>query len=155
MAATRKITLGIALAATLAAALLDWPAPEVAPSARAGVAAAVAAAAPAPAEPAPTLRERFEPQAADAFAPRNWPPPPPPPPTPEPPMAPPLPFKYLGKVMQEGEVMAFLGQGARTHLARAGDTLADYKVEEITTAEMTFVYLPLNEKQRLSFGSAN
>jgi hypothetical protein len=167
--ASRRILLGIALAATFAAAFIDWPAPEAAPQARAGTTSAVppapAATAtvaavttfvePAPADNAPPLRERFDAQAADAFAPRNWQPPPPPPPKPEPPKAPPLPFKYLGKVMQEGEVMAFLGHGARTHLARAGDILADYRIEDITSAGMTLVYLPLNEKQRLTFGSEN
>ena len=51
--------------------------------------------------------------------------------------------------------MVFVDQGARTHLLRKGDVLADYKVEQITPAEMTLVYLPLNEKQRLTFGSAN
>jgi hypothetical protein len=51
--------------------------------------------------------------------------------------------------------MVFLAQGARTHLAHKGDVLMDYKVEEITPARMTLVYLPLNEKQYLTFGSEN
>lgn len=170
--ASRRTFLGIALAATFAAAFIDWPAPEAAPQARAGTTsvapqarAGITSAAPTaradaisavPAEnESPPLRERFETQAADAFAPKSWQPPPPPPPKPEAPKAPPLPFRYLGKVMQEGEVMAFLGHGARTHLARAGDILADYRIEDITPAEMTLVYLPLNEKQRLTFGSEN
>lgn len=173
--ASRRMILGIALAATFAAAFIDWPAPEAAPQARAGITSAAPTARasttsaapqatvaavttpvePAPAENAPPLRERFETQAADAFAPKSWQPPPPPPPKPEPPKAPPLPFRYLGKVMEGGEVMAFLGHGARTHLARAGDILADYRIEDITPAAMTLVYLPLNEKQRLTFGSEN
>jgi len=162
--ASRRILLGIALAATFAAAFIDWPAPgetSAAPQARAAAtasappAATVAAVTTAAETEPPPLRERFETQAADAFAPKSWQPPPPPPPKPEAPKAPPLPFKYLGKVMQEGEVMAFLGHGARTHLARAGDVLADYRIEDITPAEMTLVYLPLNEKQRLTFGSEN
>lgn len=163
--ASRRMLLGIALAATFAAAFIDWPAPgetSAAPPARAATAPSATVAAvttfvePAPAEnEPPPLRERFETQAADAFAPKSWQPPPPPPPLPEAPKAPPLPFRYLGKVMQEGEVMAFLGHGARTHLARAGDILADYRIEDITPAEMTLVYLPLNEKQRLTFGSEN
>lgn len=165
--ASRRMLLGIALATTFAAAFIDWPAPGVTsavPPARAAAASATPAETvaavttpvePAPAETAPPpLRERFETQAADAFAPKSWQPPPPPP-KPEPPKAPPLPFRYLGKVMQEGEVMAFLGHGARTHLARTGDILADYRIEDITPAEMTLVYLPLNEKQRLTFGSEN
>jgi len=166
--ASRRMLLGIALAATCAAAFIDWPVSgetSAAPQARAAAVSAApaetAAAVTTPAEPAPAenapppLRERFETQAADAFAPKSWQPPPPPPPKPGPPKAPPLPFRYLGKVMQEGEVMAFLGHGARTHLARTGDILADYRIEDITPAEMTLVYLPLNEKQRLTFGSEN
>jgi hypothetical protein len=58
-------------------------------------------------------------------------------------------------VLEGGEVLAFLGQGTRTYLLRRGDVLAEYKIEDITPAEMTFVYLPLNEKQHLTFGSAN
>jgi hypothetical protein len=63
-----------------------------------------------------------------------------------------LPFRYLGKLLEEDAVMVFLAQGARTHLAHKGDVLMDYKVEEITPARMTLVYLPLNEKQYLTFG---
>jgi hypothetical protein len=33
--------------------------------------------------------------------------------------------------------------------------LSGYRVDDITPLEMTLVYLPLNEKQRLIFGSAN
>lgn len=157
--APRHILLGLALAATFAAVLLDWPVPRAASQALAvanpaapPAQAAAQDGAPVPQETAP-LRERYEAQSADAFAPRSWLPPPPPPPKPAAPKAPPLPFKFLGKVMQEGEVMAFLGQGARTHLVRAGDTVADYRVDAVTATEMTLVYLPLDETQRLTFGS--
>ena len=91
--------------------------------------------------------------AADAFAPKRWLPPPPPPAPPEKPKAPPLPFKYLGKALVDGEAVAFLGQGPRTHLLRSGDILAGYKVESVSATEIALVYLPLNETQRLTFGS--
>jgi hypothetical protein len=101
------------------------------------------------------VRGRFESPQVDVFASRSWQPPPPPPPKAQAPTAPPLPFLYLGKVLEEGAVMVFLAQGARTFLAHKGDVLLDYKVEEITPARMTLVYLPLNEKQYLTFGSEN
>lgn len=154
MPPARGILLGVAFIATLGASLVELPSPEVVQPARAGAApAAVTATAPEP-EPAPAWRERFESQAADSFAPRNWQPPPAPVKV-EAPKAPPLPFRYLGKLLEEGGIIVFLGQGARTHLLRKGDVLADYRVEEITPAEMSFVYLPLEEKQRLTFGSAD
>ena len=57
--------------------------------------------------------------------------------------------------MENGNVMAFIAQDTNTYLARQGDTVLDYRIEEITPAQMTLVFLPLNEKQTLSFGSAN
>lgn len=167
----RKIVLAVALGATIVASLVDLPASDAVPPAKAAIvpakaAAGTATAASARVPPAVTdmppaavtgqsLREHFDPQATDLFASHSWQPPPPPPPKPEPPKAPPLPFRYLGKVLEEGQVLAFVSQGVRTHLLRTGDVLAEYQVEEITPTEMTIVYLPLNEKQHLTFGSAN
>lgn len=71
------------------------------------------------------------------------------------PTAPPLPYRYQGKVIEEGQVIAFLSDGARTHVLRAGDRVASYLVEEISPGGMTLVYLPLNEKQQLMFGNSN
>lgn len=159
----RKIVLAVALAATIVASVVELPALDVAPPGKAGVPAAAVAGAAAPpiaavSEAAPVARFDVQTSAADLFAARSWQPPPPPAPPAsraEAPKAPPLPFIYLGKVLEDGAVMAFVGQGARTHLLRRGDVVADYKVEQITPADITFVYLPLNEKQRLTFGSAH
>jgi len=52
-------------------------------------------------------------------------------------------------------VLAFVSQGGVTRILRKGDTLQDYRVEAITQSAATFVYLPLNQKQTLNFGSAN
>jgi hypothetical protein len=76
-------------------------------------------------------------------------------PAPPPPSAPPLPFTYLGKMQDGATVTVFVSQGGRNHVLHNGDTLAGYRVESITAADMTFVYLSLNEKQRLTFGSEN
>jgi hypothetical protein len=115
----------------------------------------------APEEPttAPASRgeKRFGPAAANLFASRSWQPPPPPVVAARQaaPTAPPLPFKYLGKLMDHGVVTAFVSQGALTHLLHKGDVLAEYRVEKITPVDVTFVYLPLNERQRLPIGSEN
>lgn len=158
----RKVLLAVALAATVGLSLFDLPGavPEPAESVSAKPpvpSPVVVTRQPVVLQSAQPLRTRFDPTAPDLFAPRNWQPPPArsSPAVVTRPQAPPLPFRYLGKVLDSGEIMVFVDQGARTHLLRKGDVLADYKVEQITPAEMTLVYLPLNEKQRLTFGSAN
>jgi len=153
----RNLVLMAVLAATVAASLIDFESPEVASSPKGAATGLARAATPPAGDTAPLAQARFQTQNTDAFAPRSWQPPPP---RPAPqkaaePKAPPLPFRFLGKVMEEGAVVAFIAQDARTYLAHKGDVLLDYRVEEVTPAQMTFVYLPLNEKQTLTFGSAN
>ncbi len=149
------MVLGIALVATIIASVVDFPAADAPePTPQKTVNSAGRPDLPTVVETA-TVREQYVTQAGDLFAPHSWQPPPPPPPKPAAPKAPPLPFLYLGKVLEGGEILVFLGQGTRTHLLRRGDVLAEYKVDEITPTEITFVYLPLNQKQHLTFGSAN
>jgi len=111
-----------------------------------------------PASAGPSGTARMHHSKANAFAAQSWLPPvpkakaaPPPPP----PRAPPLPFAYLGKMQDGAAVTAFVSQGARNHVLHSGDTLPQYKVESISPTAITFVYLPLGEKQRLTFGSEN
>ncbi|OQW86635.1 MAG: hypothetical protein BWK72_16235 [Rhodoferax ferrireducens] len=159
MLPTRQILLALALVTTIAASFVDFSEPQELPEPQAQAKSVVAVKASEPQPPAQTasapLRERFAAQALNVFEPRSWQPPPPPPPKAQAPSAPTLPFRYLGKVQNGDQIMVFLDQSARTHLVKKGDTLAGYKVEDITMANMTFVYLPLNEKQSLTFGSAN
>lgn len=113
---------------------------------------------PASANEAPLRTERFAIPAGsqgNLFPVRGWLPPPPVAQAVAAPKAPPLPFKYLGKVLEDGGVVAFVSEGTRTHLLRKGDALPPYRVENVTPQEATLVYLPLNETQRLNFGSAN
>jgi hypothetical protein len=153
----RKILLAVALVASIVATLFDQPRlDKVQPkdASRTPVSSAV----PTPRLLAVALAklsppERYKSRAVDLFPPHSWLP------VMAPmklaaPSAPVLPFRYLGKVIQGDIVTAFLGQGERTHLLRKGDAVADYLVEEITLDDMTFVYVPLNEKQRLPFGSS-
>lgn len=95
----------------------------------------------------------------DLFASHSFLPPPPkpvvrvgPPPAP---MAPPLPFRYQGRMTEEGVTTVFLAQGDRILVARAGDLLNNqYRVESVTAGAVTFLYEPLKQRQTLNLGSA-
>jgi hypothetical protein len=163
MVSRRNIFLALALVATVVASVVDFAPPEAVDTAGIALPVASKTAAP-PAAPinAALRRDRFATPAAqaagspaDLFPVRSWLPPPPVAQAAPAPKAPPLPFKYLGKVLEEGVVVAFVSEGTRTHLLRKGDALPPYRVDNVTPQELTLVYLPLNETQRLNFGSAN
>lgn len=166
----RPLAWTAALAATLLAtwyaAGLDGTAEDdlaaelVAERPRSGPAPVAEPASPeAPEASAPTAPAlRIEPPLADLMPAHSWQPPPPPvaaaPPAP-PPSAPPLPFRYLGRLEEGAQVAVFLAEGTQTRVVRQGDRLAQYRIDEITPQGMRLTYLPLNETQRLLFGSAN
>ncbi len=101
----------------------------------------------------PTLpTPRFAAAAGDLFATRSWQPPPPPAPPPPKPMAPPLPFKYAGKLLGEEAIRVFLTQGNTTTLVKQGDRLGDYDIERVTTSSVVLLYRPLQQQQTLNFG---
>jgi hypothetical protein len=169
MSALRKAVLGLALLATVALSFVDGPLlPQPSedlpvrkpsdgrPPAR-PAAAGPGAAVPAMAATARNTREAYGPADADLFAARNWQPV-----APAPvrlaeaaPVAPPLPFRYLGKMLSDGQVMAIVAQDSRTLLLRQGDRVANYQVVDITPEHMTLMYIPLNQTQQLPFGSAH
>lgn len=77
-------------------------------------------------------------------------PPPPPPPLPQ---APPLPFKVLGRYVDEGRTAVFLSYQDRSLVARVGDTLLhQYRVESVAGRTMTLRYLPLEQQQSIDIG---
>lgn len=88
----------------------------------------------------------------DPFRVTSWVVAPPPPPTPEP-TAPPLPFKYLGKLIDGGSHIVFLSDKNNYLVAREGDRIDAWRVEEITPKRMTFLYEPLKKRQELVIGS--
>ncbi len=71
--------------------------------------------------------------------------------------APPLPFKYLGRLEENGTVTVFLAEGnQRPRLVRKGDQLPpNHQVDDITAEGMQLTYLPLKQTQHLQFGNAN
>jgi Tfp pilus assembly protein PilP len=97
------------------------------------------------------LDERIDEGAkVDAFAPRNFSPVVPPQAAARArPEAPPLPFKYLGKMVEDGKLSVFLANGDESITVHAGERIGDYRVDKITEAEVRFTYLPLKTKQSL------
>lgn len=91
------------------------------------------------------------------FMDHNWNPPPPPPPQsnapPAPPMAPPIPFMYLGKAAADGAWEVYLSQGDKTYTVR-NNTVIDgvYRIEKIAPPLMTVTYLPLKQQQQMNIG---
>lgn len=99
----------------------------------------------------------------DIFAVRNWEPPPPPPVAdsagtpapPPPPQAPPLPFRYLGKLKDpvKGSVF-FLAQDEKVLAVSTGDLIdGTYRVGKVEGGQLHFFYRPMKIQQTLSVGS--
>lgn len=69
----------------------------------------------------------------------------------EPPGPPPLPFKFVGRMSDNGDQLVYLGRGDQALIARIGETLeGTYKVLSIEAQRIEFEYLPSGEKQALS-----
>ena len=97
------------------------------------------------------------------FLGQNWNPPPPaataaeraaanaPPP---PPVAPPLPFNYFGKAVQDGAWEVYLARGDKTYVVR-NSTVIDgaYRIDRIAPPLLTVTYLPLNQVQQINIGA--
>ncbi|HTL26989.1 MAG TPA: hypothetical protein VL280_10250 [Burkholderiales bacterium] len=100
-----------------------------------------------------------EQRATDPFAATRAPAASPPasqPPQPSAPVAPALPFRYLGKAVEDGQVAVFLERGNENYsVAQGGQAGRDYRVEQITDASVTFTYLPLGQRQTLAVPARN
>lgn len=118
-----------------------------------------------PSEPAPVVaadsappeRER---DPVDLFAPRTWEPPPPVvamPIAPAPPQAPPLPFKFFGRIVDAGQAPSFiLTRGTEMITVKVGDRIEPaYRVDKFDGTQLHLLYLPLNIRQTIFVGNAN
>jgi hypothetical protein len=65
------------------------------------------------------------------------------------PVAPPLPFRYFGKLTENGKREVFVMRGDDLLSIQAGKTYGDYRVDQVADARITFTYLPLKTKQTL------
>ncbi|WP_082797760.1 hypothetical protein [Collimonas arenae] len=89
------------------------------------------------------------------FTNQSWTPPPPPAQeiSPLPPSAPPLPFSYLGKKLEDGRWEIYLERGDRTVIAREQIVIDDmYRVDSIKPPLLSLTYLPLQQVQTLIIG---
>ena len=99
--------------------------------------------------------ERLARMQANLFPSQTWVPPPPPPkpyvpPPPPPPKPPPLPFKYLGRWVDGGQLTVFLVQGEQPIAIQMGQVLpGNWRVEEINDRRVVFTYLPLDMQSTL------
>ena len=175
---TQRGLLGLALAATL---LLVWLAPQdeapvAKPTARTQRAAPLTPLAGAPrGSDLKTGRLDFNPQqlalperesasdVTDLFRASSWfvpppappPPPPAPPPPPPVPIAPPLPFAYIGQIVEDHKVQVILARNDRVVTVFVGDNIDNqYRVESLKGGTLTLVYLPLDIKQTLATGDS-
>jgi hypothetical protein len=95
------------------------------------------------------------------FVSTSWLPPPPPPPKPvvaiaappAAPVAPPLPFTFVGLV-EKGtpRPQAFLARGEELLVVSQGDVLDNgaYRVDTLTPSQIVFIHVPTNTKQTIS-----
>ncbi len=94
------------------------------------------------------------------FGSHSWTPPPPPvevkaEPPPKP-VAPPLPFIYLGKKLENGKWEAFLARGSDTYVVREKSVIdGTYRAESITPTTLTITYLPLKQIQTMTIGGGD
>lgn len=82
-----------------------------------------------------------------------WTPPPAPVEAPPAPMAPALPFEFIGKMDDAESLRVFLTRGEKIYTVTVGDVIdGTYRVERVGDSEMVLTYLPLNVTQTLSVG---
>jgi hypothetical protein len=66
------------------------------------------------------------------------------------PEAPELPFRYMGKVIEDGKLEILLLRGDEHYSVAAGQKIDDeYRLDKVTTSSLTFTYLPMKKKQTL------
>jgi hypothetical protein len=71
-------------------------------------------------------------------------------PPPSQPVAPPMPFQYVGRIEGREGPTVLLSRGEESFSVQAGEPIdADYRLESVTEERLTIVYRPLNERQTL------
>jgi hypothetical protein len=73
---------------------------------------------------------------------------------PEKPVAPPLPFQYIGKWSRGDKSEVLVMHGDELLSIDPGQKLGDYRVEQIAESSISFTYLPLKMKQTLDVPTA-
>jgi hypothetical protein len=93
---------------------------------------------------------------ADPFAPRSFGAQAQPQAAPGRPEVPPLPFQYVGKVIENGKQEVYVMRGDELLAIERGQKIgSDYRVDRITGKSITFTYLPLKTRQTLDLPAVN
>lgn len=72
------------------------------------------------------------------------------------PAAPPLPLRFIGRLVKKGQPVLFLMWGERNLAVREGDVLdATYRLDVIKETQAEFTYLPQGLKQNLALGGGS
>jgi hypothetical protein len=67
-----------------------------------------------------------------------------------PPSAPALPFRYVGKALEDGKLSVFLMRGDDSFSVSGKQKLDEqYRIDKVTETSVAFTYLPLNTRQVL------
>jgi hypothetical protein len=94
----------------------------------------------------PFARRSFAPQQQAADAPAS----------PAKRAAPPLPFRYVGKAIEDGKLAVFLQRGEDSYSVQRGQKLDnEYRVDQVSETKVVFTYLPLKAKQTLDIPAVN
>lgn len=164
----RQIALGGALVLTLALVLWMSRTPDEAPSGTPGSGAPARSATPSASTPPALAPPAGEPIASlklgrgespagpgeirDLFGEQRWVKPPSSTDS-GPPQAPPLPFTYLGKLIDQGRVTLYLADAERNLVVHQGEVInGTYRVKSISPVAVTFIYIPMNQPQILAIG---
>lgn len=67
----------------------------------------------------------------------------------EKPVAPPLPFRYFGRLTENGKTEVFVMRGEDLLALAPGQTIGEYRVDQIADASIRFTYLPMKMQQTL------
>jgi hypothetical protein len=67
----------------------------------------------------------------------------------------PLPFQYLGKVIDEGNTSVFLTLGSEPYSVKEGQTIDQYRVAKVEENAITFIHLPTGASKVLSVPPLN
>jgi hypothetical protein len=82
-----------------------------------------------------------------------------PPQAPAAPAAPPLPFRYVGKLIEDGELAVFLARGEESFSVKKKNQRQkldeQYRVDKVSENRVTFTYLPLKIQQTLDIPAVN
>ena len=75
---------------------------------------------------------------------------------PSPPTAPPLPFTYIGKMVEENKIIVFVAKTDKHYSLKGGEIIEGlYAVKTIEPQKVVFNYIPLSIEQTLNIGGAN